>query len=326
MYSKRKQFSIIICTYNRAEILGKCLQSIAEQTIVPSFFEVIIVDNNSTDGTSKIMKPFTSKYANFRSIIEPKQGLSHARNRGCKEAKTDWVIYIDDDAIISPGYLKRVLLLINNYDFDCFGGMFYAWYLYGKPKWLPKEFGSMTFLREGIGLIDGSSGWLCGGNFAFKKEVLQTVGGFDPDFGMSGDQLGYGEDDYIQQILFDKNYKIGFDPDLVVYHAVLPHKFKLSWHLKAAFQLGRTKEQLMNNRSCIFPIFELVKSTAGLFIRRLPTGIIKLVVEKKYYWQNLLLDSFQPILFRLGSLFWNCRSSINKRRENTKVSNKVLSK
>ena len=267
--------SVVICTYNRSDILKECLQSLVNQTIDSSFFEVIIVDNNSTDDTQNTIFPFTSKHAHFKSIFEETIGLSHARNSGFKAAKTDWISYIDDDAKVQPNYIERILWIIENYDFDCFGGMFYAWYFYGKPKWLTKEFGNMTFLRDGIGLIDGTKGWLCGGNFAFKKEVLIEIGGFDNNFGMSGNKLGYGEDDYIQQVLIDKTYKIGFDPDLVVYHAVLPHKFKLSWHLQSAYQLGQTKEQLMRNkRNCLFPFLELIKSSIGFFNKEATNGNI----------------------------------------------------
>ncbi len=78
----KKKISIIICTYNRAELLNETIKSLLNQTVEVSHYEIIIVNNNSTDNTAEIVRGFIDRYNNIRIVLESKQGLSHARNRG----------------------------------------------------------------------------------------------------------------------------------------------------------------------------------------------------------------------------------------------------
>ncbi|MEL6321748.1 MAG: glycosyltransferase family A protein, partial [Cyanobacteria bacterium J06626_14] len=79
--------SLIVCTYNRDKFLDDCLASISEQSLNKEHFEVILVNNNSTDGTADIIKKYEDRnYPNWRFFVEKQQGLSYARNRGMAEA------------------------------------------------------------------------------------------------------------------------------------------------------------------------------------------------------------------------------------------------
>ncbi|MGD8380729.1 MAG: glycosyltransferase, partial [Syntrophobacterales bacterium] len=92
------KISVIVCTYNRAELLGGTLRTLCHQTLDTSEYEVIVVDNNSTDNTREVVDEFCRRSSNVRYCFEPQQGLSHARNQGLQEAKGKYVAYIDDDA------------------------------------------------------------------------------------------------------------------------------------------------------------------------------------------------------------------------------------
>ena len=81
------EISVVICTYNRSTILKNALETILNQTIDPSFYEVIVVDNNSTDQTKRQVRNFSSLQANIRYVLEKQVGLSHARNRGWRESQ-----------------------------------------------------------------------------------------------------------------------------------------------------------------------------------------------------------------------------------------------
>lgn len=301
---KKFDFTIAVCTFNRAPILTKCIASILDQLDELCSFEILIIDNNSTDNTSSLVRSLATNNPTLRLVREQKQGLSHARNRAYQEAKTKWIVYIDDDAKLKHGYCHQLIKLIQREDFDCFGGLYTAWYFYGKPPWLPDDFGNKKSLRPSIGLIDGSQGWLSGGNFAIKKAILEEIGGFNPELGMSGLKTGYGEEDYVQKIIFEQGYKIGFDPNLIIEHAVMPHKLKLSWHLKSSFFRGKSIEQMRSVKSGVpYSALELSRGIIGLFLKRLPKAIWFLFRRKEYYWQNLVLDSLNPIYKSLGSLY-----------------------
>lgn len=296
--------SFAICTYNRAFIITECLRSIIAHDGGEFDFEVLIVDNNSTDDTKMVVQPFIEENDNFRYVIEKEQGLSHARNRATNEANGAWIVYLDDDAILGENYFGELEKLLTNYDFDCFGGPFFPWYLYGKPPWFLDEWASSGIRRNDVGIIDGIGGWLTGGNFIIKKSILKTQNGFETDLGMTGNKIGFGEEDYLQIQLSKNGYRIGYSPNLYIYHAVLPHKFSLKWHLRASFMHG-VSYQKNEEKTKLQLIVAILKSTIGLLVKRLPMNLYKVLISRNYYWQNLIFDTLHPILFNSGRFYKN---------------------
>ena len=100
--------SVIICTYNRDKYIYNVLKSIAENTLSRDKYEIVLVNNNSTDSTETECNRFCTDYSDvkFRYFIETNQGLSYARNRGIQEAEGNVVVYVDDDATINKEYLQ----------------------------------------------------------------------------------------------------------------------------------------------------------------------------------------------------------------------------
>ena len=104
--------SVVICTYNRAAIFKNALQSVCAQTIDPSSYEVIVVDNNSTDQTAEIAQSFCQQFPHVHYIKEKQQGLSYARNTGWQKAKGAYIAYIDDDCEVPETWLAVALNVI----------------------------------------------------------------------------------------------------------------------------------------------------------------------------------------------------------------------
>ena len=113
--------SVVICTYNRAELLANSLQTLCEQTINKSDYEVLVVDNNSQDSTPNLTESFCRYYPNIRYFLETRQGLSHARNRGWQEAKGLYVAYIDDDCKVPEQWLTIAMKIIDRIAPTAFG-------------------------------------------------------------------------------------------------------------------------------------------------------------------------------------------------------------
>ena len=124
--------SIIICTYNRPDFLMDCIQSIVKQMV--SDVEILVVDNFGDLKIQEKIQQFKYLDINIQYLFEKNKGLSNARNRGYMEAKGEWVLYLDDDAIAFDSLLDRVKELIQLNTFDCIGGMYYAKFKKGKPK------------------------------------------------------------------------------------------------------------------------------------------------------------------------------------------------
>lgn len=297
--------SIIVCTYNRAYIIEECLHSIVKYISTDIQYEIIIVDNNSTDNTESVIANFSKTIHHTRYIKEPTLGLSNARNKGCEVALYDYLCYLDDDAKVTNNYFSELLKMINTpSQFACFGGPYIAWFPFGKPKWLPSYFGNKPIIQKQAGVLQIDKGLLTGGNFIIRKDILKQIGGFSPKLGMNGQKIAYGEEDHIQQLLLDNSYVIGYNPKLIIEHAVLPQKLQLKWHFKSSFEHGKTRELLsIKNRNIIHPLIELTRSIFGAIFKRFPLNSTKLLANKNYYWQNLLLDTFAPLFFYMGGVY-----------------------
>lgn len=287
------ELSIIICTHNRADILRECLDSFVRQTAEASCFEVIIVDNASTDHTAEVATEFETAYPHFRMVTEEKVGLSYARNLGFQEAKDEWISYVDDDAKAAPNYVKRALETISKHPFDCFGGVFLPWYKYGKPKWLPPDFGSnytMIADRKVKPLVKVNA---CGGVIVFRKEALERVGGFAGHLGMNGTQVAYGEEDLVQEKMRSLGYQIGLDPELQIHHLVAKYKLDWRWHIRSAYAHGAAEAEVYQIRIRYPRIFLLI-GTLLLPLLKVPYLLGRVLVQQRYYWQNALIDSLGP--------------------------------
>ena len=102
--------SVVIASYNGASYIGRCLESFTIQSIDPDKFEVIVVDNNSTDHTSQIASEYVDQHTNFILLKEEKQGVSYARNLGISNSRGKYICFIDDDAYADTNWLKNILL------------------------------------------------------------------------------------------------------------------------------------------------------------------------------------------------------------------------
>lgn len=106
-----KQISVIICTYNRALYLTEALDSLYHQTLPKTSFEVIVVNNNSTDNTEDICHSYIDAHPDMQVIYlnEEKQGASFARNTGAALSNSGLLCFMDDDAVANTDYLSRII-------------------------------------------------------------------------------------------------------------------------------------------------------------------------------------------------------------------------
>ena len=101
--------TVLLCTFNRGQRLSKALDSVAAQILPDSVsWEVVVVDNNSTDQTREIVERYCRRYpGRFRYIFESHQGLSRARNTGIRESRGEVIAFIDDDVIAEPTLVAK---------------------------------------------------------------------------------------------------------------------------------------------------------------------------------------------------------------------------
>ena len=298
------KISVIICTYNRASLLEEALQSLAKQTADRSLYEVIVVNNNSTDNTQEIAGRFARGSANIRVVFESQQGLSHARNRGYKEAKAEWVAYLDDDARVFDNYVQRINYVIDSYNFDCFGGIYLPWYKYGKPKWLPEDLVKKKQNLENIGIL--RNGYIPGSVIVIKKSILEHVGGFSPALGMNGSKIGYGEDGFLVRKIRKEGFVIGFDPCLQVEHLVNIYKLTPWWYVKWEYAKGRDFWEIFEATATWQRILESFARGGSQLLKKLLISTPKLL-QRGYYFQNWIIDIFCPVANHVGKAIGGIR-------------------
>ena len=258
------KISAVICTHNRAEYLRKALNSLVEQTLPEALYEIIVVDNASKDNTKKVIDEF-SKVANLRYVKEPKLGLSYARNTGWRSAKGEYVAYLDDDAIASPGWLEKILEVFETIKPQpgCVGGKIEPMWEAPRPSWLSDaQLGDLAIVDwSDKPVILNEKQWLAGANMSLPKKILGEINGFQVDFGRTGNKLFTGEDILLQRQLMGKGYHCFYHPDVLVRHHIPPSRLTKSWFMKRAYWQG------------VFDASILIYEESPSFFRRLWKGI-----------------------------------------------------
>lgn len=296
------KLSIIVCTYNRAEVLRECLEALCHQTANDDEFQVLVVNNNSKDHTIEVAQEYADKKKNFHLITELKQGLSHARNAGYLAVDTEWVGYIDDDAKARPNYIERALWIIENHDYDAFGGIDEPWYQIPKPFWYNEKYIGSRLNYSELSLIKPGE-FVTGFSMFFKKADIVKVNGFSVELGMTGDKVAYHEEIDLQHRLREiTDIKIAYDPELIVDHLVLEHKLSLDWFFISSFALGRDSVAMNKNSKSILELILIFVVTIGFTFLRMLFYTPKLLLPK-YYVQNWMKDVFRKTAKRVGILY-----------------------
>lgn len=245
------EITVVVCTYNRADLLAGCLASLETQTLDKDRFEVVVVDNNSTDHTQEVVHRFVGRIENLRVVIEHKQGLSHARNRGWQEAQCPLVGYLDDDAMASNFWCEKVLAAFEESGelTAAVGGKILPWYQVPKPTW----FSDVLEIRscgDSAGFLppEHARNGFSGSNMAFKKETLSAYGGFNPQFGMSGNTMYFGDETELFGRLFEDARRLWYDPEIKVYHLVSSDNMTLVNRYVRGYRAGVAQAHLQNRQ------------------------------------------------------------------------------
>lgn len=310
--------SVVVCTHNRAALLNTALQTLCEQSLAANEYEIIVVDNNSTDDTRSIVEKFIRTFSHVRYCHETKVGLSHARNRGWREARAEYVAYTDDDCKLPPQWLAVAKELIEQISPDVFGGPHYAFYITRKPRWFKDVYESRELDKSARKLSHVE--YLIGCNIFFRKKLLESQGGFNVKLGMTGEQVAYGEEAEIQRRIRESTSESMFyyEPKLYVNHLVRPEQMTLPWLMRAFFGKGRYVylAHYENNSpsSSRLSLQAEVAKTLLAFARDLSFGVLLRDRIHYPYYQNYLYEHISMYLRSLGRLYEKYRHTKRKKK------------
>ena len=227
--------SAVICTHNRAGYLQKAIQSLCDQALAKEDYEIIIIDNASTDETRKVVSEFTA-ISNLTYIHEPVLGLSKARNTGLTHARGKYVAFMDDDALAASDWLEKILAAFQSAPgrVGCVGGKIDLLWEDPQPRWLSDEMCSCLGRLDigGAVILNGGKYFLHGVNIAFPKSIFNSVAQFDVSLGRKGTTLLSGEEVSVQKELIEKGYLCLYDPKICIQHRVPAERLSQDWFLK----------------------------------------------------------------------------------------------
>jgi len=241
-------FSVVVCTYNRSHNLPSCIQALAAQEGSERIqWEVLVVDNNSTDDTAATVERLRSKHRiGIRYTFEPQQGLSNARNCGVRQTVATHVIFIDDDIHVCPFWLRSYAEVFAQYSCYAAGGPIRVVSPKALPAWIrPDMMGFLGQLDYGHAPceLDGITRYPFGGNMAFHRRALQHIGDFDPNLGRRGsvespDALFKGEETAYFRAAAEAGFAIWYTPGAEVLHRILPYQLERRFFLKIHYNQG----------------------------------------------------------------------------------------
>ena len=289
----RALISVVIPTHNRAELLDQALQSFTRQTLGSSRYEIIVVDDGSTDSTRQVTKSW-EKHLPVRTFFQPQAGIAAAKNQGLSAAAAPLLLFFDDDDLASPDLLQAHLNCHQKFPAENIAVLNYTTWHPGLKITPLMHFitheGGLLFsyprIRHGQ-FLDFTFFW--GGRASCKKSLLTKYGVFDPDFRFGNEdvELGYRLaprgfqvvfnrkavsfmnrpvtlDDFVERCLRQgmANFIWGAEHDdpWVREWCLLPHlNQEAAWnkaHYAALLDFTRKLDQLANEQNRSWPLLE----------------------------------------------------------------------
>ena len=231
------EVSVVLCTYNRSTVLENALDALIHQADAPPY-EVVVVDNNSSDATSDVIARFASGGI-VRYAFEPRQGLSHARNRGVATASANILAFTDDDVRVEPTWVRSIATAFAEHpDVDMVGGKVAPEWEAEPPAWLAQAgYAPLALVDYGdqpFRIMPSQLRCLIGANVAVRRRAVERLHGFSTELQRVGDGIGSTEDHDFQMRLLNGGAAALYDPRIAA-RAVVPRqrlskRYHRAWH------------------------------------------------------------------------------------------------
>jgi len=250
--------SAIVCTYNREKLILSALNGLKDQSLNSELFEIIIVNNNSTDSTEAVCNQFIENHRQLNCLYveEKKQGLSFSRNRGIEESSGKYITFLDDDSIPESDFLKVTMEYFENHpEIMAGGGKIQLKYEEEKPRWVNRYLSPLLGYFELGNEIKpfGKRNYPRGSNMSFRKELFKSTGRFNTDLGRKGLSLAGGEEKDLFTRIYNLKLPVIYLPQAVVHHLVPIERTKAFFVKKQANAIGESERiRTKNNGQLIY--------------------------------------------------------------------------
>ena len=298
-----KYFSVIIPTYNRSAILIQCLEALNQQNFDNEDFEVIVIDDGSTDNTESLMRNYSPDYR-FRYIQQKNAGPGAARNTGIKNATGKYLLILNDDTIAAPDLLSKHQEYHKKYQGKktaILGSFEYVKEAKVKPFTFFLSKSPMVFAYPAMkagAVYNYRYFWTC--NVSILRDAIVSAGGFDPDFSdpmIEDTELGYR--------LEKLGYKVIYAPDAISehYHSMDIHGFIKRQQMSGRniVKLFEKHPELLKKERRLFGFDDLSDATLEKFRNFIDENSEKAEENIKFFDQIEQYDIYNPNFISIGN-------------------------
>ena len=235
--------SVVLSTYNRARVLPAALEGLLGQDLPPGRYEIVVVDNNSTDGTRKVVESFQARATNLRYVFEGRQGVAYGRNTGILAARAPLLAFTDDDVKVAPDWLRTILSVFAGHpDVAGIGGRVLPDWPGAWPAWLTREHWSPLALLDygDAPLHVTATRRLCliTANAAYRRDVLERVGMFSPHVQTMGREVATEDHELLLRIWRAGEQGL-YWPGLTATALIDPERMHRRYHRRWHYRHGR---------------------------------------------------------------------------------------
>ena len=242
MHPPSLKVTVAIPTYNRADLLRQTLAGITQQTFPPTQFEVLVIDNNSTDHTRAVVAEFAGAKPAPIYVRETRQGLDYARNRAIAMSGAEIVLFGDDDILVEKDWVAQMaapLLGDGMREIGAVGGEVIPVFPDGCPDWLRDSHRPLAF-RPDAGPIKAPACPM-GANFAFPRWVFQELGSFRTELDRTGKNYFSGGDSEMIRRVRLAELAVWFVPAAAVKHQMPASRTTFRYARRHAFDSARSR-------------------------------------------------------------------------------------
>jgi glycosyltransferase involved in cell wall biosynthesis len=306
--------SVILCTYNRSSLLYRALESVAASTMPAGVqWEVLVVDNNSSDQTRAVVEEFCRNSPDrFRYLFEGRPGKSYALNTGIAAAQGNELAFMDDDVTVAPTWLQNLTAPLRADQCAGVGGPVFPQWTSAPPRWLSPQgwavAGPLVYFDRGTQprVLKES---LVGTNMAFQRRVFEQYGSFRLDLGPAPGTEIRNEDSEFARRLLDGGEEFHYEPSAVVYHFIAPERLQQRYFLAWWFDKGRSEIRESWGRG-----------ETGWRVRGVPFQYFQRLVRWCFSWQTTIaprrrFEHKLKVWFNAGLIVESYRSSRARRAQ-----------
>jgi glucosyl-dolichyl phosphate glucuronosyltransferase len=244
------EISVVMSTYNRCDLLDQDIEALLNQKTDGVEYEVILVDNNSTDNTARKIASYAQRDSRLRYVFEGRQGVAYGRNAGIAAARADVIAFCDDDVYVAEDWLQKIRQALLRYpEAEFVGGKVLPVWRQPPPRWIMTKMGPLAlqdYGEEPMRVSMENARCLVSACLAVRRRAFDKAGLFPLETQRVKDSVGSSEDYEWELEVWKYGGHGMYVPDIICYCEVPASRLVKSYHRR--WHLGHGKFNALARR------------------------------------------------------------------------------